>query len=282
MRHIWTGTLTVAALTFPVSLGNAVSREDDFDLHQVRRSDGSRIRMKRYAEADGPDGPEIDFSDTARGYDTGTGQTVILEKEDFARAYGEKDKQVKVEMFTDASGLPRTAHETSYYVEPGEGGKRAYAMLAQAMLRAGKAAVVSFAVRQREATGLLYATDEGYLVLERLQWAADVKRPDFTLAVPEFTDAENAMTDTFVKTFSGTLDWTAYTDKSRENLAAVIQGKLETGQALGTPAVPSAVTPPQDIMAVLTASVEQAQQARAAKTTKAAVARKPRTRKAVA
>ncbi|HEY1700776.1 MAG TPA: Ku protein [Trebonia sp.] len=278
MRHIWTGTLTVAALAFPVSLGNAVSREDDLGLHQVRREDGSRIRMKRYAEADGPDGPEVDFADTARGYDTGTGQTVILEKEDFARAYGEKDKQVKVEMFTDASGLPRTAHETSYYVEPGESGKRAYAMLAQAMLRAGKAAVVSFAVRQREATGVLYATGEGYLVLERLQWAADVRRPDFTVPVPEFTSAETAMMDTFVETFTRPLEWEKYTDQSRENLAAVIQAKLETGQALGTPAVPSAVTPPQDIMAVLTASVEQAQQARAAK----APVRKPRARKAVA
>jgi DNA end-binding protein Ku len=280
MRSIWTGTIGIAELAFPVRLGTAVSKEDDLGLHRVRKQDGSRVRQQNVAEADGK---PVDWDDIAMGYDTGSGQTVVLGREDFERAYGPKSREAKIEAFIDASGLPRTAHEASYYVQPGPGGERPYAMLAQALLRAGKAAVVSFAVRQREATGLLYATTDGYLVLERLQWAASVKRPDFAAPSTDISAAEASMMDTFVSTFAGELDWEKYTDKSRENLAAVIQAKLETGQALGTPAAPSAVTPPQDIMAALAASVEQAQAARkAAKAPVKAPARKPRARKAVA
>jgi DNA end-binding protein Ku len=272
MRSIWTGTVGWGMVTIPVKLGTAVS-EDKLPLHRVRRSDGSRVRQLNIAEADGQ---RVAWEDIRMGYETGTGQVVVVEKEDFERAYGEKNRTAAILAFVPADAAPRTAHETSYYVQPGPGGERAYALLALAMEEAGKAAVVSIAVRQREALGLLYSGGNGYLVLERLHWAAEVKQPDFAAPAPQLQAAEISMAANLVSQMSGTFNWPAFTDKTEEKLTAVVQAKLETGQVLGVPAAPApgAATLPADIMTALAASVAQITAERQPKPV-----RKPRTRK---
>ena len=57
------------------------TEERDVSFHQVRRSDGSRIRYKRVAEADGE---EVAYADIAKGYSLPSGETVVLTDEDFA------------------------------------------------------------------------------------------------------------------------------------------------------------------------------------------------------
>jgi len=275
MRSIWAGTVGWGMVSVPVKLGTAVS-EDRLPLHRVRRSDGSRIRQQNIAEADGAPVPRADIR---TGYQAGNGQVVVLEKEDFERAYGEKNRTARILAFVPADSAPRTAHETSYYVQPDAGGEKAYALLARAMEEAGKAAVVSVAVRQREALGMLYPDGNGYLVLERLHWAAEVRTPDFPAPAPHLEPAETAMAASLVSELSGPFDWSAFTDQTQEKLNTVIQAKLETGQVLGTPSAPApgAATRPEDIMAVLAASVAQAKAERAPEPV-----RKPRARKTAA
>lgn len=272
MRSIWTGTIGVSMLSFPVKLGPAVS-EGKLPLHRVRRSDGSRIRQQNVAEADGA---PVGWEDVTMGYAAPDGRTVLVEKDDLARAFGDKSRHAKVLQFTDPVTVPRTAHETSYYVQPGDGGEKPYALLAAAMTATGKAAVVSIAVRQREALALLYATPDGYLVLERLAWGTSVQQPDFAAPPATLVSApELAQAQQLVAALDEPFDWSSFTDASEEKLAAVIQAKLETGQAVGTPAprTEAAVTAPQDIMAAIEASIK------ASRATAPKPARKPRARK---
>lgn len=273
MRSIWTGTLSMGPVVLPVRLGT-VAAEDKLPLHQVRKSDGSRIEMKRFALADGA---EVPYSDVVKGYETANGQVVLVTDSDFELAYGAKNREAKITGFTPLSSVPRTAAETSYYVEPAKGGEKAYRLLAMALERQGKAAVVSIAVRQREAEALLYPVN-GYLVLERLQWAENVRTPDFAVPSQDVTDAEVELAESYIALLSGEWDWAQQRDTSAQALADVIQAKAETGQVVGVPAERKAgsVTAPADLEAVLRASVE------AAKAAKAPV-RKPRaSRKAAA
>lgn len=275
MRSIWTGTLGWNMITIPVKLGTAVS-DGGLELHQFRKGDGSRIRFRRTAEADGAD---VEYGDVRKGYELGSGQVVLLEDADFELAYGAKTRQAVIQAFVPGNSAPRLAAETSYYVQPDKNGDRAYALLAEAMKRTGKAAVMTIAVRQREAMGLLYATEDGYLVLERLHWASEVKRPDFAAPRAGLTEAGIDLAENLITQMSGTFNWAAFEDTSAQALMDVIQAKAETGQVTGTPpaAVPGAATPPGDIMAALEASVAAAVAARAP----APVARRPRARKAV-
>lgn len=259
MRSIWSGTVGFGMIVIPVKLGTVVSRED-LPLHRVRRADGSRIRQQNIAEADGQ---PVEWRDIAMGWDTGNGQVVLVEDADLEKAYGPKNREAKILAFVPAAELPRAAHETSYYVEPAKGGEKAYELLATALARTGKAAVVSVAIRQRAALGLLYA-DDGYLVLERLQWASAVKKPDFGAPRTGVTDAEVSMAENLVTAMSGEFDWRAQADTSAQALEEVIRAKTETGQLVGSPTAPrpGAATAPADLAEVLRASVAAAKAAR--------------------
>ena len=72
--------MSFGLVSIPVKLYSA-TEEKDISFHQVRRSDGSRIRYKRVAEADGE---EVTYGDIAKGYQLDNGEIVVLTDEDFA------------------------------------------------------------------------------------------------------------------------------------------------------------------------------------------------------
>lgn len=279
-RSMWSGAVElVAGLSVPVKLSTAVTDSGPV-LHQVRKSDGSRIRYQRFAQADGA---EVPYADIEKGYELPDGRTVVLSDDDFRQAYGEKSRLAKIVQFTDRNYVPRTAAAASYYVEPDKGGEKAYALLAETMLRTGMVAIVSIALRQREAIAMLYTRGDGYLILERLNWAADVKEPDFAAPRPDLTAAEIDLAENLVTQMTSGFNWAAFEDKSEENLRRVIDAKTATGQAVGSAAAPAG--PPADMTELLAAAVaaEKAKRAPVSATRqKTAAPRKPRTPRAKA
>src|SRR6478672_8294961 len=79
MRSIWKGSISFGLVTIPVKLYSA-TEEKDVSFHQVRRSDGSRIKYKRVAAVDGE---EVAYGDIAKGYELPSGETVVLTDDDF-------------------------------------------------------------------------------------------------------------------------------------------------------------------------------------------------------
>src|ERR1700755_2197371 len=80
MRSIWKGAISFGLVSIPVKLYSA-TEERDVSFHQVRRTDGSRIRYKRVAEADGE---EVPYADIAKAFQFPSGDTVVLTDDDFA------------------------------------------------------------------------------------------------------------------------------------------------------------------------------------------------------
>ncbi len=271
MRSIWSGDISVSLLNMPVKLGST-TQDNELGLRMVRKSDGSQIKFKRVAEADGQ---EVEWNDTAKGYDAPDGSLVILDKADFDEAYGPKNRVASLLMFTDASNVPPLASKTSYWVQPGKGGEKIYALLAQALQRSGKVAILTLAVRQREAVAVLRPQD-GYLSLEPLNWDADILRPDFAAPPQTATGDEVDMALRLIDQLTEKYDHAAQADTSTEKLTAVIQAKIERGDIVAPPARPEGTGPQAavDLMSALAAAVETSQ--------KAAPAPAPRTRKTAA
>src|SRR5690349_24776513 len=80
MRSIWKGSISFGLVSIGVKLYTA-TEERDVSFHQVRRTDGSRIRYKRVAEVDGE---EVAYADIATGFQLPSGETVVLTDDDFA------------------------------------------------------------------------------------------------------------------------------------------------------------------------------------------------------
>lgn len=254
MRSLWSGAITLSLLNVPVKLGSA-TKDNALGLKMVRKSDGSQIRFTRVAEADNK---EVAWSDIGKGYTAPDGSLVILDNADFEQAYGPKNRVAEILMATDAVHVPPLAIKTSYYVEPGKGAEKTYALLAHALQASGKVLVLTFALRQREALAVLRPLN-GYLVLQSLEWYADVLKPDFEAPPQTATDAEQELALKLIEQVTGDFNHASYTDTSTEALAAVIRGKIEKGQTVA-PAAPTSTDRPtaqyQDLMSTLSAAID--------------------------
>src|SRR3954466_3872864 len=114
MRAIWKGSISFGLVSIGVKLYTA-TEEKDVSFHQVRRSDGSRIRYKRVAEADGE---EVQYSEIAKGYELPSGETVVLTDEDFADLPLPTARVVDVLQFAPAEQIDPIYYAKSYYLEP--------------------------------------------------------------------------------------------------------------------------------------------------------------------
>ena len=121
MRSIWKGAISFGLVTIPVRLYTA-TEEKDVSFHQVRRSDGSRIRYKRVAEADGE---EVPYADIAKGYELPNGETVVLTDEDFADLPLTTSRTVEVLQFVPLEQVDPIYFAKSYYLEPEKTGDQA-------------------------------------------------------------------------------------------------------------------------------------------------------------
>ncbi len=260
MRTLWKGTISFGLVTIPVRLFSA-TEERDVAFHQVRRSDGSRIRYRRVAEADGA---EVPYPDIAKGYDLPSGETVVLTDEDFADLPLATQKTVEVLQFVPAEEVDPIYFAKSYYLEPEQMGIKPYVLLREALEGSGRIAIVKVALRQRETLATLRVR-EGVLVLETMLWPDEIRTPDFGFLSEDVdvSPAERAMADSLVGALSGDFDPSAYADSYREALEALIEAKV-AGREVVAPAAETADDGSVvDLMAALRASVEAAKQARA-------------------
>ena len=255
MRAIWKGAISFGLVTIPVKLYSA-TEEKDVTFHQVRRSDGSRIKYKRVAAADGE---EVQYGDIAKGYELPSGETVVLTDEDFKELPLTTSRAIDVLQFVPLEEVDPIYFQKSYYLEPEKAGAKPYVLLREALERSGKVAVVKVALRNREALATLRVRD-GVFVLETMLWPDEVRTPDFAFLDEDIDvrEQELTMAGSLIETLSGEFDPTQYTDSYREALQAVIDAKVagrEVVQPEGQQPTTGTVV---DLMAALRASVEAA------------------------
>src|SRR3982751_2527404 len=259
MRSIWKGAISFGLVTIPVKLYSATEQKD-VAFHQVRRSDGSRIKYKRVAATDGE---EVAYGDIAKGYELPNGETVVLTDDDFKDLPLTTSKAIDVLTFVPLEEVDPIYFEKSYYLEPEKNGAKPYVLLREALEESGKVAIVKVALRSRESLATLRVRD-GVFVLETMLWPDEVRTPDFGF-LDEDIDVrpqELAMAGSLIETLSGDFDPSEYKDSYREALQEVIEAKI-AGHEVKQPEVaqPTSGTV-VDLMAALRASVEAAKAGR--------------------
>jgi DNA end-binding protein Ku len=261
MRTIWKGAVSFGLVTIPVRLYSA-TEEKDVAFHQVRRSDGSRIRYKRVAEADGE---EVPYAEIAKGYELPTGEVVVLTDEDFADLPLATQKTVEVLQFVPLEQVDPIYFSKSYFLEPEQAGVKPYVLLRSALEQAERVAIVKVALRQRETLACLRARG-GVLVLETMLWPDEIRSPDFAFLGEDVPvrPQEVAMAESLIAALAGDFDPGEYTDGYREALRQLIDAKVAGREVVVPAAVEGETGGVVDLMAALRASVEQAKRARAA------------------
>ena len=259
MRSIWKGSVSFGLVSIGVKLYSA-TEERDVSFHQVRRSDGARIRYKRIAETDGE---EVAYADIAKGYQLPSGETVVLTDEDFADLPLPSARVVDVLQFVPADQIDPIYYNRSYYLEPEKNAVKPYVLLREALEESETVGLVKVAIRNREQLATLRVRD-GVIVLDTMIWPDEVREADFAFLNEdiELRPQERQMARSLVESMAGDFEPEEYTDDYRAALEAVIEAKVEGREVVETEEPQPAAGNVVDLMSALRASVDAAKQSR--------------------
>jgi DNA end-binding protein Ku len=267
MRSIWKGSVSFGLVSIGVKLYSA-TEERDVSFHQVRRSDGSRIRYKRVAEADGE---EVAYADIAKGYQLPSGETVVLTDDDFADLPLPSARVVDVLQFVPGEQIDPIYYAKSYYLEPESNAIKPYVLLRDALVDSDTVGLVKVAIRNREQLATLRVRDD-VIVLNTMIWPDEVRVADFGFLDQdvELRQQEMQMARSLVESMTGDFEPEQYHDEYREALQSVIDAKIEGREIVEADEQQPTAGNVVDLMSALRASVDAAKKGRQAAPAKSA------------
>jgi len=262
-RPIWSGSISFGLVNVPVKLFSAVSPQD-VRFHQLRKSDGSRIRQKRVSAADGE---EVPFEDLVKGYEIAPDTYVVISPEELAALDPKSTQTIDIEEFVNLDQIDPIYYEHPYYLLPDKRAEKAYALLTAAMERTNKVAIARFVLRTKQYLAALRAAGP-VLVLSTMNYADEVvpverldTLPDAQAAV---TDRELVMAESLIESLTAErFEPAKYHDDYRQRVMELIEAKAHGETMVAAPA-PASTARVVDLMAALEASVKAAKERRAA------------------
>jgi DNA end-binding protein Ku len=252
-RPMWKGAIAFGLVNIPVDLYSA-TRDHRPRFRLLHAKDESPVHYERVCQADGK---PVAWEDLVKGFEYEKGQFVVLTKDDFKTAALEKTKTIDIIDFVDPREIDERYFETPYYLQPGKGADRAYALIREAIRESEKIGIAKIILRDAQHLAAVEAIGDA-LVLTMMRFAdelADLGDLSFPKA-GDIRAAELRMARQLVESLSAKWEPGKYTDEYRDNLMRVIKGKLK-GK---TPRLKERELPKQadviDLMARLRASLE--------------------------
>jgi DNA end-binding protein Ku len=172
-RGLWKGAISFGLVNVPVELFSAQKREAGLDLTMLDRRDMAPVGYKRVNKSTGK---EVPWEDVVKGYEYADDKYVVLSEEDFRRANPEASKTVDIMAFVDLADIAPQYFETPYLLAPGKRGEKAYALLRDAMAKAGKAGIATVVIRTKQYLAALVAQGDA-LILNTLRYHKELKTP---------------------------------------------------------------------------------------------------------
>lgn len=232
-RPYWKGAISFGLVNVPVSLTSA-TQGLDFSFHLYHDADGGRIREKRVCESDGK---EVPWQHIVKGYELSKTQVVTLTQEELRAADPERDKTIGIEEFVKLEEIDPLQIDQSYYVSPEGRSAKAYALLAEALGKAGQVAIARIVLSTKQHLCMLRSLDRR-LVLTTLVWADEVREAP---EIPRTTvgGKELQMADQLVRSMTGKFQPSKFKDEHRARVEALIRKKAK-GQPIEVPEAPKA------------------------------------------
>jgi DNA end-binding protein Ku len=255
MAAIWKGSLTFGLVNIPVELRTAV-RADHISFRLLHEKDLSPVKYERVCQKE--DKP-IAWNEIVKGYEYQKGKFVVLTDADFKTAALEHSRTIDILDFVKESEIDPRYFETPYYLVPGKGGDKPYALLREAIRQTGSVGIGKIIIRQSQhLVGVKVVGDA--LVLEIMRFANELvdageySFPSRSAVRPQ----ELKMAEQLVGNLAEPFDPTRYTDDYRANLMRIIKAKMKGKKPnLEEPEAEAKDSGVLDLMSRLRASLEE-------------------------
>lgn len=232
-RSIWKGAIAFGLVNIPVGLTSAESRPD-IQLHMVDSKDHSRIRYER-VNAD--TGEEVPWDRMLKGYEQDGGKFILLTEDDLEKVKPKLTKTIEIESFVTLKEIDPILFDKPYYLEPEKRGKRAYALLREALRKSEKAGIVKVVIRTREYLTAMFVRAD-VLILMLLRFPQEISACS-KLDLPSSTESEFLPKPKELDLATRLIDemigpWTPdeFHDEYRKALVDFIEKKISGGEAV--------------------------------------------------
>jgi len=230
-RSMWKGAISFGLVHIPVEMYPAVS-DNSLDLHMLDRRDFSPIGFKRYNKNTGK---EVSWDDIIKGYEYSDGEYVVLSDEDLRRANPEATQTIDILAFVNAEQVPLIYYEQPYYLAPGKGGDKVYALLRETLREVGKIGIANVVIRVKQHLAALVCVGDT-IVLNTLRYPDEIRAtdelriPDESAKAAQVTEKELQMAKALVEGMSEKWKPQQYHDTYREDIMALVKKKIAANQ----------------------------------------------------
>lgn len=249
-RPLWKGWISFGLVNIPVRLYNAVKKKT-INFHQLRVSDGCRVRLKKVCSTDGT---EVAGENIAKGFEATPGRYVLISDEELQNLYPKSSRNIAISDFVNPAQLDNGFFDQPYYLVPDSGAAKTYALLLSAMRESGKVAIARFVMRNKEylaalrPAGLVIHLSTMFYTNELIS-ASDLD--DLPAEEPELTEREMAMAGQLVESLAADFEPQKYTNEYYRRVMDLIENK-----AAGQEIIVSAGTAEKAKVLDLTAALE--------------------------
>ena len=219
---VWKGYVSFGLVSFPVRLFSA-GRAQGVRFHMLHRKDLSRVKEVWYcAEEDKP----IERSDIVKGYETGTGEYVVVEPEELKAIAPPTATTMDIVQFVRDADVDAIYFESSYYVAPGDEITKPYALFVKALKETKYSAIARVTMHGREHTVLIRAAEEN-LVIHTLFYRDELHEENKQMATAKIssTRQELDLAIKLIHQLAGPFRPDEFRDTYRENVEKLIEQK---------------------------------------------------------
>jgi DNA end-binding protein Ku len=210
-RSMWKGAISFGLVHIPVDMYPAVESKG-LDLTMLDRRDFSPVGFKRYNKGNGK---EVSWDDIVKGYEYEEGEYVVLSDEDLRRANPEATQTIDIQAFVEAQDVPLIYYDQPYYLAPGKGGAKVYALLRETLREAGKIGIARVVIRVKQ---------------HEMRDPEELKIPSPNSKTAAVTVKELKMAMALVEGMSEDWEPKQYHDTYREDVLAMVKKKIKARQ----------------------------------------------------
>jgi DNA end-binding protein Ku len=230
-RAIWKGAISFGLVNVPVQLQTATRPErTSFNL-----LDKETVDPVGYKQINKRTGKEVKREQIVRGFEYEKGNYVILTDEEIRAASPESTQTVDILSFVEAYAVSFLYLDTPYYLVPERQGKKAYALLREALAKTGKIGIASVVLHNKQHLAALIPAGP-VLALNTLRWGGEVlpledaSLPPTDLKKAGVSPREVDMAVKLIEDMTEPWEPANYHDTFRDEILALIDKKVREGK----------------------------------------------------
>ena len=274
-RANWKGYLRLSLVSCPIALYPASSYSEKVSFNRINRKTGNRLKQQN---VDSETGETVSREDTARGYEVGKGQYLIVEDEELDAVEVESTRTIEIDQFVPRSEIDDRYIDSPYYIAPdGQVGQDAFAVIRDTIGKLNMVALGRVVLTRREHVIALEPRGRGLLGLTlRYPYEVRDEAPYFE-DIPELKLPKEMLdlATHIVDTRSGHFDPSKFEDRYENALIDLLK-KKEAGEKI-EPAKEGPAPRVVNLMDALRASIDAEKKKAPAPSSKA---RRPAKKKA--